>query len=135
MNTRLFRSCSVQVRISLVPYKYVPIYMCIVKDTYYICTTVKIHDSYSLESSKKYIMFELLLSIRVSFSLIRVGRMPRSCAATILFLRGPDELIFSVITGREKWRPVLRFQCSSPMVMAFPGRPSLANEIAAMVQR
>ena len=36
MNTRLFRSGSVLVRISLIPYKYVPLYMCIVKDTYYI---------------------------------------------------------------------------------------------------
>ena len=36
MNIRLFRSGSVLVLISLVPYKYVPIYMCIVKDTYYI---------------------------------------------------------------------------------------------------
>ena len=36
MNTRLFRSGSVLVWISLVSYKYVPIYMCIVKDTYYI---------------------------------------------------------------------------------------------------
>ena len=36
MNTRFFRSGSVLVRIGLVPYKYVPIYMCIVKDTYYI---------------------------------------------------------------------------------------------------
>ena len=36
MNTRLFRSGSVLVRINLVPYKYVPIYMCIVEDTYYI---------------------------------------------------------------------------------------------------
>ena len=32
----LFRNGSVLVRISLVPYKYVPIYMFIVKDTYYI---------------------------------------------------------------------------------------------------
>ena len=36
MNTRLFRSVSVLVRISLVPYKYVPKFMCVVKDTYYI---------------------------------------------------------------------------------------------------
>ena len=36
MNTRLFRSGSLLVRITLVPYKYVPIYMCIVKDTYYV---------------------------------------------------------------------------------------------------
>ena len=36
MNTRLFRSGSVLVRISLVPYKNVPIYTCIVKDMYYI---------------------------------------------------------------------------------------------------
>ena len=36
MNTCLFRSGSVLVRISLVPYKYVPIYMCIGRDTYYI---------------------------------------------------------------------------------------------------
>ena len=36
MNTRLFRSGSVLVRNSLVPYKYVPIYMCIVKDMYYV---------------------------------------------------------------------------------------------------
>ena len=36
MNTRLFRNGSVLIRISLVPYKYVPIYMCIGKDTYYI---------------------------------------------------------------------------------------------------
>ena len=35
MDTFLFRSASVLVRISLVPYKYVPIYMCIVRDTYY----------------------------------------------------------------------------------------------------
>ena len=36
MNTCLLRSGSVLVRISLVPYKYVPIYMCIGRDTYYI---------------------------------------------------------------------------------------------------
>ena len=36
MNTRLFRGGSVLVRISFVPYKYVPIYMCIVKGTFYI---------------------------------------------------------------------------------------------------
>ena len=36
MNICLFRNGSVLVRISLVPYKYVPIYMCIVKDTYFI---------------------------------------------------------------------------------------------------
>ena len=36
VNIRLFRNGSVLVRNSLVPYKYVPIYMCIVKDTYYI---------------------------------------------------------------------------------------------------
>ena len=36
LNNRLFRNGSVLVRISLVPYKYVPIYMCIVKDTFYI---------------------------------------------------------------------------------------------------
>ena len=36
MNTCLFRSGSVLVWISLVPYKYVPIYMCIGWDTYYI---------------------------------------------------------------------------------------------------
>ena len=36
MNTCLFRSCPVLARTSLVPYKYVPIYMCIVKDMYYI---------------------------------------------------------------------------------------------------
>ena len=35
MNTRLLRSGSVVVGTILVPYKYVPIYMCIVKDTYY----------------------------------------------------------------------------------------------------
>ena len=36
MNTRLHRNGSVLVRISLVPYKYAPRYMCIVRDTYYI---------------------------------------------------------------------------------------------------
>ena len=36
MNTCLFRSGCVLVRINLVAYKYVTIYMCIVKDTYYI---------------------------------------------------------------------------------------------------
>ena len=36
MNTCVFRSGSVLVRISLIPYKYVPIYMCIGRDTYYI---------------------------------------------------------------------------------------------------
>ena len=36
VNIRLFRNSSILVRISLAPYKYVPIYMCIVKDTYYI---------------------------------------------------------------------------------------------------
>ena len=36
MDTCLFRSASVLVRISLVPYKYVPINMCIVRDKYYI---------------------------------------------------------------------------------------------------
>ena len=36
MITCLFRSGSILVRISLVPYKYVPIYMCIVKDTYFL---------------------------------------------------------------------------------------------------
>ena len=36
MNTCLLRNGSVLVRISLVPYKYVPIYMCIIRDTYYI---------------------------------------------------------------------------------------------------
>ena len=36
MNTCLFRSGSVLVRISLVPYKYVPICMCIDGDTFYI---------------------------------------------------------------------------------------------------
>ena len=40
VNIRLFRNGSVLVRISLVPYKYVPIYMCIVKDTYYIRTRI-----------------------------------------------------------------------------------------------
>ena len=36
MNTCLFRSGSVLVRMSLILYKYVPIYMCIGRDTYYI---------------------------------------------------------------------------------------------------
>ena len=36
MKTRLFRNGSVLVRISLVPYKKVPLYMCIDMDTYYI---------------------------------------------------------------------------------------------------
>ena len=36
VNIRLFRNGSVFFRLSLVPYKYVPIYMCIVKDTSYI---------------------------------------------------------------------------------------------------
>ena len=36
MNTCLFRNGSVLVRISLVPYKYVPIYMCIGRDTFNI---------------------------------------------------------------------------------------------------
>ena len=36
VNIRLFRNGSVLVGISLVPCKYVTIYMCIVKDTYYI---------------------------------------------------------------------------------------------------
>ena len=36
MNTCLFRSGSVLVRISLVPYKYVPIYLCIGRDMSYI---------------------------------------------------------------------------------------------------
>ena len=49
MNTRLFRSGSVLVRISLVPYKYVPIYMCIGRDASYIRIHIcaqqsKIHD-------------------------------------------------------------------------------------------
>ena len=39
MNTRLFHSGSVLVRINLVPYKYVPICMCIVRETY----CVRIH--------------------------------------------------------------------------------------------
>ena len=33
---RLFRNGSILDRISLVPFKYVPIYMCIVKDTFSI---------------------------------------------------------------------------------------------------
>ena len=41
MNTRLFQSDSVLVRISLVPYKYVPTYMCFVRSTYYI--RIRIH--------------------------------------------------------------------------------------------
>ena len=36
MNTCLFRNGSVLVRISLVSYKYLPIYMYIGRDTYYI---------------------------------------------------------------------------------------------------
>ena len=36
MKTCLFRSGSVLVRISLVPYKYVPVFLCIGRDTYYI---------------------------------------------------------------------------------------------------
>ena len=36
MNTRLFRCGSVIVRISLVPCIYVPMFMCIVKDTFYL---------------------------------------------------------------------------------------------------
>ena len=36
MKTFLFRNGSVLVRISLVPYKYVPMYMCIGRDTFYI---------------------------------------------------------------------------------------------------
>ena len=36
MNTCLFRKGSVLVRISLFPYKYVPIHLCIGGDTYYI---------------------------------------------------------------------------------------------------
>ena len=36
MNARLFCSGSILVRISLVPYKYVPMFVCIVKYTYYI---------------------------------------------------------------------------------------------------
>ena len=36
MNTCLLRNGSALVRISLVPYNYVPRYMCIVRDTYYI---------------------------------------------------------------------------------------------------
>ena len=42
MITRLFRNGSVLVRIILVPYKYVPVYMYIVKDTYpFLCTIRK----------------------------------------------------------------------------------------------
>ena len=49
MNTCLFRSGSVLVQISLVPYIYVPINMCIDRDTYYIririyAQQLKIHD-------------------------------------------------------------------------------------------
>ena len=40
MKTRLFRSGSVLVRISLVPYKYVPQYMCIVRGTYFLRTHI-----------------------------------------------------------------------------------------------
>ena len=36
MNTCLIRSGSVLVRISLAPYKYVDMYMCIGRDAYYI---------------------------------------------------------------------------------------------------
>ena len=36
MNTCLFRNGSLLVGISLVPYKYVPIYICIARDTYYL---------------------------------------------------------------------------------------------------
>ena len=36
MITCLFRNGTVLVQVSLVPYKYVPSYMCIVRDTFYI---------------------------------------------------------------------------------------------------
>ena len=89
MITRLFRKGSVLVLISLVPYKYVTIYMYIcygyVLDTYpYICTIIiNTYDSNSLEFDWKYLVFEFILSIRMSFVLVGAGRMPRRCAATI----------------------------------------------------
>ena len=90
MNTCLFRIGSVLARISFVPYKYVPIYMCIFKDTYYIririyAQQLKYMIYLWLKSTWKYIMVEFLLSIRVSFWQVKVGRMPRRCAATISY--------------------------------------------------
>ena len=87
MNIRLFLSGSVLVQISLVRCKYVPICMCIVKVTYYIRIHIYAQQlNYRillwLESGLKYMMFEFLLSIRVSFWLLSVGHMPRRCAAT-----------------------------------------------------
>ena len=60
----------------------------------YICTIVKnTYDSNSLELDQKYVMFEFVLSIGVSFKLVGAGRMPsryaasttRSCTSSSLF--------------------------------------------------
>ena len=42
-------------------------------------------------------MFEFLLSIRVSFRLVRVGRMPNRCAETLPFFLGKDILLLSFL--------------------------------------
>ena len=59
---RLFRNGSVLVRFSLVPYKYVPIYMCIVKDTYYIRNRI-------CAQQIKYMKIRRKIKIEVSFVL------------------------------------------------------------------
>ena len=107
MNTCLFRNVSVPVRISLVPYKCVPIYMysCYeyVLDTYpYICTVVNItFYSNSFEFDSKFLMFEFVLSIRVSFVLVGADRIRRRCTATKTLLLD-RQVKFSIFPGHFK---------------------------------
>ena len=95
INFRLFRNGSVLVRINLIPYKYLTIILTIITcfysgyviDSYpYICTIVKnTYDSNSLEFQKKYLMFKVVMCMRVISVLVGAGRMPGSCAATVLY--------------------------------------------------
>ena len=88
MITRSFRNGSVLVRISLLPYKYVPIYLYIcygyVLDAYpHKCTIVEnVFYSNSLEFWLKVCSVWVCLSNRVSFVLVGACRMPRRCVAT-----------------------------------------------------
>ena len=62
-----------------------------------------------LESSGKYIMFEFLLSISVSFYLVGVGRKPRRCAATLPLFWEKTSLCSAYVSvllgggGVEEW--------------------------------
>ena len=65
---------NIHVHLSWIRIRYVSVYMHKIINTY---------DSNSLEFDWNYLMFEFVLSIRVSFVLVGAGRMPHRCAVTL----------------------------------------------------